>query len=337
MIHLNDYTIQKECDYKGEHYFVRDNGSIMRVPIKGRRVRPSDNEWTFGTPDERTGYMLFCGERVHRIVGYAFLGEPIENNLVIDHIDTNRRNNRPENLRWCTRLENVLNNPITRARIENLCGSIANFLKNPSILRGHENIDPNFNWMRSVTKEEANNTLLRLLEWAKNPKKTSGKGLGDWIYNPLNEHITSSNLNKSIDSYSNQTVATIPEKEILKVQSITPNAIQIGWKTPAEFPCCPQNPSENALEDYLKNLEKSKIFCKAVYNGETSESPIIDFGMSDRNTLWVMTEIQIAWKTHAITKITYKDHTFYHENWGTLDPGDEPEYIFDKILNRDKQ
>ncbi|WP_294143305.1 HNH endonuclease signature motif containing protein [uncultured Sanguibacteroides sp.] len=32
---------------------------------------------------------------------------------VVDHIDTNRQNNRIENLRWLTKLENVLLNPIS--------------------------------------------------------------------------------------------------------------------------------------------------------------------------------------------------------------------------------
>ena len=37
--------------------------------------------------------------------------------LEIDHIDTNRCNNRKENLRWFTKLENALNNEITRNKI----------------------------------------------------------------------------------------------------------------------------------------------------------------------------------------------------------------------------
>ena len=39
---LNTFTEVKECDYKGEHYSVRDNGAIMRHP-KTTRVRPKDN------------------------------------------------------------------------------------------------------------------------------------------------------------------------------------------------------------------------------------------------------------------------------------------------------
>jgi hypothetical protein len=47
---------------------------------------------------------------------------PIE--VVADHIDTNCRNNYPDNLRRLTRLENALKNPVMRRKIEYLCGSV---------------------------------------------------------------------------------------------------------------------------------------------------------------------------------------------------------------------
>lgn len=106
----------KDCNYKGEHYSVREDGAIYRFTREGKRIRKYDNVWTHGNPDCFSGYMKICGEQVHRIVAYAFHGEPPTPEHVVDHIDTNRRNNRPENLRWVTRLENVLNNPITRKK-----------------------------------------------------------------------------------------------------------------------------------------------------------------------------------------------------------------------------
>ena len=162
MINIDDFNDVKDCIYKDEHYSARDNGAVMRHSREGKRLRKDDNVWTFGKPNDKTGYMEFAGERVHRIVAFAFHGNPPSDQHVVDHIDTNRRNNRPENLRWLTRLENALNNPITRARIENLCGSIEVFLADPSVLRGHEKIDPNFSWMRAVTPEEARASMKRL-------------------------------------------------------------------------------------------------------------------------------------------------------------------------------
>lgn len=172
----------KECDYKGEHYSVRDNGAIMRHP-KSNRARPKDNKWTFGIPNEN-GYSIFCGERVHRIVAVAFIGEPANSQLVVDHIDTNRQNNRPENLRWVTKLENALNNPLTLRKIQYYC-TLEEFISNPAIL-AQRTQDPNVAWMGAVTAEEARNCLNNLkhlqdLKLIKYDSMTGG--IGTWIFN----------------------------------------------------------------------------------------------------------------------------------------------------------
>ena len=109
MIELDDYNEVRECVYKNEHYSVRDNGAVMRHQRIGIRRRKLDYVWSFGIPNPQSGYMEFCGERVHRIVATAFHGKAPSDQHVVDHIDTNRQNNRPENLQWLTRLENILN------------------------------------------------------------------------------------------------------------------------------------------------------------------------------------------------------------------------------------
>lgn len=40
---INDFSEVRECDYKGEHYSVRDNGAVMRHPRKDKKPRPDDN------------------------------------------------------------------------------------------------------------------------------------------------------------------------------------------------------------------------------------------------------------------------------------------------------
>lgn len=67
----------------------------------------------------------------HKIVATAFYGEQPSSSHVVDHLDTNRRNNRVENLRWVTRLENIAKNPKTLRRIEQKWGSVNEMLKDP--------------------------------------------------------------------------------------------------------------------------------------------------------------------------------------------------------------
>lgn len=326
MVNIDDYIEVRECDYKDDHYSVRDNGSVMRHQREGMRKRKHDGKWSFGIPNINTGYMEFCGERVHRIVATAFHGPAPSDQHVVDHIDTNRQNNRPENLRWLTKLENILNNEITRKKVELICGSIEAFLGNPSLLYGHETEDKNFSWMRNVTKEEARISLERLTEWAKSPAKPQGGTLGEWVFQgtPRADFDVAKRFNELLP----QMIEEEEEAEPLKTQSLTPNAIQLNWKYPVRFPCCPQEFSGNPLEAYMANLEEGKLFG----TNDWGDSSVLKFGMPQPDCLWVMCSISIGWKSHAFTKITFKDGVFYHENRGVYDIGDEPEEMFEDIL-----
>ena len=185
---INDYKEVRECVYKDEHYSVRDNGAIFRHRREGRKMRSDDDKWTFGMKNSKTGYMLIGQHRVHIIVATAFLGARDSKVYVVDHIDTNRCNNRVENLRWFTRLENALNNEITRSKIIYICGSIEAFIENPNILR--ERLDqvkePSLEWMRTVTKEEATMAYENINQYweeqAKNPKPLTGGKLNENIF-----------------------------------------------------------------------------------------------------------------------------------------------------------
>ena len=87
--YLDDFTRVIECVYKGEQYSVRDNGAVLRHARNGKRLRKYDNQWTFGKPNIKTGYMEIASVRIHRIVATAFHGEPPTKEHVVDHIDTN--------------------------------------------------------------------------------------------------------------------------------------------------------------------------------------------------------------------------------------------------------
>jgi hypothetical protein len=80
-------------------------GHPVELRLRGRVLKPRV---------DGAGYLLVqpCGgsgrepTNVHRMVAAAFHGVPVER-LDVNHIDGDRLNNRPENLEWCTRAENM--------------------------------------------------------------------------------------------------------------------------------------------------------------------------------------------------------------------------------------
>ena len=136
MLNINEYKEVRSCFYKGEEYFVRDNGAVLRKAPPQAKKRKTDDTWTFGKKN-KNGYFAIASVPVHRIVAFAYLGEAPSKKHVVDHIDTNKCNNRPSNLRWVTRLENVLKNDFTRKKIEYVIGApIESFLENPKRYQG---------------------------------------------------------------------------------------------------------------------------------------------------------------------------------------------------------
>ncbi|MEQ1723317.1 MAG: HNH endonuclease signature motif containing protein [Pseudobdellovibrio sp.] len=129
---INDFKREVLVGYRGEEYLVRDNGAICRQPKFGEEIRKFDNVWIFGKQNRTTGYMRFNGQVVHKIVATAFYGEKPSSVHVVDHIDTNRGNNRAENLRWVTRLENLTANTITLRSIKKKWGSVEAMLNDPN-------------------------------------------------------------------------------------------------------------------------------------------------------------------------------------------------------------
>lgn len=307
---INDYFQVKECTYKDENYSVRDNGSVCRHSRDNKPLRKKyDDIWTFGNQNNKTGYMEIASIRIHRIVATAFHGEPPTKEHVVDHIDTNKCNNRPENLRWVTRLENVLLNPITVRRIELSCGcSIEDFLEEPSKYRDkfHE---PNYQWMCTVSKQDAIKSRERLLAWAASDNKLSGGTLGEWIY------------------YRNQESHDI-KKAPKYTESLTDNAKQENWKTPTEFPLCPKKENFSSIEKYSANLVQGYVFSKNQY----SEQIIEDFAIStDKEVLWIkcISSDENAMKRWTLAQVKVINGIFIHENLGSFfkEDGARKEFI----------
>ena len=289
---LNTYTNKVEVIYKGEQYLVRDNGAIYRKQKPDSRKRPLDETWTFGKMNQQKRYMFIGSHEVHRIVAYAFLGNPPSQSHVVDHIDTNKCNNRPENLRWVTRLENIILNPITLKRILIAYGSLDQFFENPSFAK---KTAPNIAWMRTVSKEEAQKCREQLLNWANSDNIPNGGALSEWVYKTRQSGLSTS--------------FSLEDKP-----SLTPIAIQRNWKWLVEFPSCPDNFDMDPLEKYIQKLHHNAIFTQNKYGktyveiAEKGDKLISVIASVGGNTV----------KPWAVTKITVENQKYVHESIGTF-------------------
>ncbi|KZK91845.1 hypothetical protein PsAD46_01372 [Pseudovibrio sp. Ad46] len=293
---LDTFDRVLDVEYKNERYNVRDNGAVFRHNKLQNRVRPLDNKWSFGKQSETTGYVLLAGVPVHRIVCCAFHGAPPTKNHVVDHIDTNRANNRPENLRWVTRLENVLLNPISARRIELAYGSIEAFIADPSCFKGGTQFQ-DIGWMRTVSKEEALLTKERFQNWAKSGSVPKGGALDEWLF-----------------AHQSSEISEALEQAQQEFESLTPSVVQVNWKTPTAFLCCPSNVTEDAIKKYEEQLTNGEVFCENQYG----QSRVVEYATTADAELVVLTRSEEAVKKWAVTHISVSDGFFYHRSEGTF-------------------
>lgn len=218
---------------------------------------------------------------------------------VVDHIDTNRQNNRPGNLRWVTRLENIVLNPITAKRIAERCGSVEAFLADPS--KFHDRFpEPNLQWMGRVTEEEAKVCLVRLSAWATSDWHSSGSSLEQWIFNRNASRVLSGE--------------EVQEGSEL-VSALTPNAVQRNWKTAAEFPCCPQGNMGDPMAAYAEKLMFGSVFCRNHIQLGVAVKTVLS---SDGQSLYVIVESENGLKPWALAKLTYENGLYVHASLGTF-------------------
>lgn len=304
-MNLFDLKDDIRCTYKEELYSVKDNGMVYRHSKLGGRARKYDNQWMYGNLNFNSGYLEIASVTVHRIVATAFHGKAPTKEHVVDHIDTNRQNNRPENLRWVTRLENILLNPITAKRLAIICGSVEAFLAEPSKFKGLFP-DPKYDWMCTVSKQEADMSRERLLAWAKSDNLPSDGSLEGWLFNRNTKY---------------EPMEQLP----VLVQAITPNALQRKWQKPSEFPCCPQEYTGEPVQAYSQGLTEDAVFCvNDLYSSVVYKSVVINDGQS----IYVMTHNEEEIKGWALAEITFEDGMFVHTSKGSFfeEKGAEKQY-----------
>ena len=296
-LEINEFTREETCVYKGRTYLARDNGAVYRVRRQGGKRSKNDEEWTFGKLDENSGYLLIGGERIHRIICTAFHGDAPSNQHVVDHINTIRQDNRPINLRWLTKLENALNNPITVKRIIYCCGNIEAFIEDPALLRDSEEYR-DISWMRRCTPAEAKIAQDNLMRLAAKPIPDIPSQFRKKVSDDIFKGFTS---NDEFDEYID-----VPSE-------FHKNVIQRDWFTPTHFPPCPEGSPINPLEAYLSNLTEG---CITSWN-QYGEWHLIKAEMVD-NFILVLSVNEESVKPYALCSIWYESEVFYHQSIRTF-------------------
>ncbi len=230
MVNVGVFKEERTCLYRGQSYSVRDNGAICMHARPNARRRKLDEVWTFGKEGAH-GHLYLNNQAVHRIVATAFSEDGLEKpDLVVDHIDTNRVNNRPENLRWVTRLENILLNEETVRKLELVTGySIEEVMNNMDLLHSLK-LPTNYSWMTQVEKNEAKQALATRHQWLMNAK-----------HDP--------NYQRKEQFYFHP--------------SLTKNATQVNqWKTPGFFPCV-EKCKLITLKEYSAKIQEGDLVYQA--------------------------------------------------------------------------
>ena len=92
-------------------------------------------------------------------------------------------------------------------------------------------------------------------------------------------------------------------------ESLTRNALQRYWRTPTEFPLCPNEIADKPLIAYLNNLRKGAVITKNEY----ATYFIDEFALCNYNCLFVTSHTLNGMKRFSIMAITFEYGKYVHE------------------------
>ena len=153
-------TIKDFSDKIRPNYSVSNYGRI-RNDTTGKIIKPLNRNGYCSVGIMKNGFQI----NIHRLVAFAFYGFPNDSKYVVNHIDTNRKNNKLKNLEWVSQYQNNEHAIIT---------GVGHTMK-----RGSDNI------LAKISEVEARVVSKTLVEQCRNSRKT---------YELLNERYPSITL-----------------------------------------------------------------------------------------------------------------------------------------------
>lgn len=117
----------------GAKYFVNQHGQMLRIRNGKAKVftwSSKQKQWRDARRIRYGQYVYTYVGAMHRLVAYAFLGDPPSSKHEVDHIDGNPANNEVSNLRWVTHSENI-SNKIRLVRLAHTCVAKHKVIKKP--------------------------------------------------------------------------------------------------------------------------------------------------------------------------------------------------------------
>ena len=99
-------------------------------------------------------------------------------------------------------------------------------------------------------------------------------------------------------------------ESLLLKPSLTPNAMQLNWRVPTEFPLCPSLHLDMPLQQYLEKLSPNALFCK----NNVYKSYVLKAELSLDGRHISVLAIPDGMASFALSEITFKDGKYIHEN-----------------------
>ncbi len=183
---------------------------------------------------------------------------------------------------------------MTHKKIIAAYGSLEAFFENPQ-QPDIPNLLGQYDWMRTVTREEALASRRRIENWANSDAPLKGGELGEWLFD------TSPQIEE-------------PPQENHDSESLTRCAFQRSWKWPCEFPACPTEVKENGLRQYQGQLPPGTVFSRNEFRDSHTISSDLD---QSGSSLIVLCELDDSLKPWANSRVTIENGQYCHENLGS--------------------